>query len=253
MSELLNNLFEKYKAKGDDEQRFMDKHTDNIQVTSAAGADESKAKNKKYDRKKHRKGYEPGEDEDVYESLIDIDGLSEAIDEFCEESSEEDIDILEEILNNEEYMDELLQYILDEEDNEEDNEEDEDEDLDEASSGKYPHHIKTVSSGAEKGVAYVTTNNGSKYKISAKDTKGQMPKPGQHISDYVKEEEDLDEAEFPTWEVKVRKPFGRVKAGQHVNVKARDVAEAIKKATYRWTNDKKVVWPSSHFEVKKRG
>jgi RecG-like helicase len=197
MSDLLNNLFEKYKAKGGDEQNFMDKHTDNVQVTSAPGSNEVKPKNKKYDRKKDRKGYEPGEDEEVYETfaLLNLEDLNNAIHEFCEESSQEDIDILEEILNNEEYTDELLKYIFEE--NEEDDEDDEDDD--------------------------------------------------------DEEEEDLDEAEFPTWEVKVRKPFGQVKTGQHVTVKARDVAEAIKKATYRWTNDTKVVWPSSHFEVKKRG
>ncbi len=49
--------------------------------------------------------------------------------------------------------------------------------------GKYPGRIKTVSSNG-KGVAIVYTNDGRRYEIKAKDTKGIMPKPGQEITDF---------------------------------------------------------------------
>lgn len=56
----------------------------------------------------------------------------------------------------------------------------------EAYSGKNPDHIKTVTS-AGAGNVVCTTNAGAKHTVSAKDTGGKMPKPGEHIGKYVKE------------------------------------------------------------------
>lgn len=63
----------------------------------------------------------------------------------------------------------------------------------EAYTGKNPHHIKSVGSSGQ-GMVTVVTNAGAKHTISAKDTGGKMPKPGEHINNYVKEEAELDEA-----------------------------------------------------------
>jgi hypothetical protein len=71
MSDFLVNIIEKYKARSGDEQDFMDKHTDNVEVTTAPGGEKGKEaseKMKKADRKNTRQGYEPGEDEEYYES-----------------------------------------------------------------------------------------------------------------------------------------------------------------------------------------
>lgn len=52
---------------------------------------------------------------------------------------------------------------------------------------KDPKAIKSVASKkGEVGVVIVTTNDGEKYEISAKDTGGKMPKPGESITKYVK-------------------------------------------------------------------
>lgn len=70
MSDLLN-ILEKYKARSGDEQNFMDKHTENVQVTDAPGGEKGKEasdKMKKADRKSKRQGYEAGEDEEMYEA-----------------------------------------------------------------------------------------------------------------------------------------------------------------------------------------
>lgn len=61
--------------------------------------------------------------------------------------------------------------------------------------GKNPHHINALSS--DKGTMTIVTNNGSKYSVTARETGGKMPKPGDHINKWkpgiVKEEVDLDE------------------------------------------------------------
>ena len=54
---------------------------------------------------------------------------------------------------------------------------------------KNPDAIKSVgSSASQKGAVIVITNSGAKYTITAKQTGGAMPKPGELISKYVKEE-----------------------------------------------------------------
>ena len=63
----------------------------------------------------------------------------------------------------------------------------------EAYTGKNPHIIKSVSS-AGKGAMMVTTNAGAKHTLTGKDTGGKMPKAGEHINTYVKEDaETVDE------------------------------------------------------------
>jgi hypothetical protein len=59
--------------------------------------------------------------------------------------------------------------------------------------GKNPHHIKSVGSSGQ-GAIVITTNAGAKHNLTAKDTGGKMPKIGEHINKYVKEEvEQIDE------------------------------------------------------------
>lgn len=52
-------------------------------------------------------------------------------------------------------------------------------------SGKNPDHIKSVSSAGGKAVAI--TNAGARHEIPASATGGKMPKPGEPISNYVKQ------------------------------------------------------------------
>lgn len=169
MSDTLKSILEKYKAKGADEQHFMDKHTDNVQVTDGPGAKEADAaakKVKKSTRKPHH-GYEPGEDEEVYESvdrfsIEDIKSVlvteeldeeivdriektlleaspayfmqivDEAVNAFVEEATDEERAILDEMLSTEEGYQELVDLIFeeDDDDDDEDDEDDEDEDDD---------------------------------------------------------------------------------------------------------------------------
>jgi hypothetical protein len=60
--------------------------------------------------------------------------------------------------------------------------------------GKNPHHINALSS--DKGTMSIVTNNGNKYSVTAKETGGKMPKPGDHINKWkpgsVKEEVSED-------------------------------------------------------------
>lgn len=141
--------------KGDDEQRFIDKHIDNVATYDADGKEEHDdihGAAQKADRKPH-KGYDPGEDEEVYESTMDTDLLSimedmsleestdfffnvleETIDEFFnEEATDEEKEILEDVFSSEENYAEFLEMIFEAEkceDDEMDDEEDEDEEED---------------------------------------------------------------------------------------------------------------------------
>ena len=65
------DFFEVYRPKSPDEQKFVDKHVViKHKDRNGNGDDVFNAKNiKKADRKKERHGYEPGEDEKVYESF----------------------------------------------------------------------------------------------------------------------------------------------------------------------------------------
>lgn len=68
------------------------------------------------------------------------------------------------------------------------------EEIDEATKAtKNPHNIKSVE-GSGRGMITITTNAGTKHTVSAKDTGGKMPSPGEHIGKYVKES-NLDEGD----------------------------------------------------------
>lgn len=71
----LADFFEVYRPKSPDEQKFVDKHVViKHKDRNGNGDDVFNAKNvKKADRKKERHGYEPGEDEKVYEEVEDLD------------------------------------------------------------------------------------------------------------------------------------------------------------------------------------
>ena len=137
----LNTILEKYKARSGDEQNFMDKHTDNVNVTDAPHGDTAKKvidKMKKHDRKKTRQGVDPEEEEDMYESnehLIDM--IDVMIREYYEEdATPEEQELLDEMMSSAEGYQELVDMILisendDEDEDEEDDEEDEDEEDDE--------------------------------------------------------------------------------------------------------------------------
>jgi hypothetical protein len=66
-------------VKNPDEQEYVDKHVvQKHDDRNGNGDDVFKAANvKKADRKKDRHGYEPGEDEEVYEEVEQIDELSQ--------------------------------------------------------------------------------------------------------------------------------------------------------------------------------
>lgn len=66
------------KVKSPDEQKFVDKHSvETIADKNGNGDEVFKASTtKKIERKKHRKGYEPSEDESVYEEVEELDELS---------------------------------------------------------------------------------------------------------------------------------------------------------------------------------
>lgn len=149
MSSTLKNILEKYKARSEDEQHFMDKHTDNVAMHDAVGKsehDDAVSKIKKHSRSKTRQGYEPGEDEEVYESftLEDVRAalsaaeinesvidevedtltnaspsyfmkiIDEAINEFYDEASEEEQNLLDEMLSTDEGYEELIDFIFEE-------------------------------------------------------------------------------------------------------------------------------------------
>lgn len=79
MPKSLKELFEVYRPKAKDEQDFVDKHvTIKHADRNGNGDDVFKGNTKKADRKKERHGYEPGEDEKVYEDVEDLEELSRA-------------------------------------------------------------------------------------------------------------------------------------------------------------------------------
>lgn len=77
------------KVKSPDEQKFVDKHSvETIADKNGNGDEVFKASTtKKIERKKHRKGYDPGEDESVYEEADYLIGryadFKESIDQLA--------------------------------------------------------------------------------------------------------------------------------------------------------------------------
>jgi len=128
--------------KGDDEQSFIDKHVDNVQVTDGPGVEKENGhphnggeKQAMAPRKKHRKGYEPKEDAEVYETVSFDDDLQtimenmtleestdflfemidEAVAEFIdEEATEEEAEIIREMFESEEGCAEFLELMFEE-------------------------------------------------------------------------------------------------------------------------------------------
>jgi len=149
MSNKLLNILEKYKAKGGDEQAFMDKHTDNISVFDGPGVAEIEAASKfvpTYDRSENNYGNDEGDDEDVYEELdVSADPnyflsiIDDAVKSVYAESNKEDREILDEIFATEEGYEEFISMVFeadeededDEDDTEEDDETDEEDDTEE--------------------------------------------------------------------------------------------------------------------------
>jgi hypothetical protein len=71
------DLFEVYKPKSPDEQKFVDKHvTIKLKDRNGNGDDVFNGNTKPIDRKKERHGYDVGEDEKVYEETEELDELS---------------------------------------------------------------------------------------------------------------------------------------------------------------------------------
>jgi len=165
MSDILNTVLEKFKKveggildpqrSGADgaEDNFIGKHIDNVQATDGPGVEKEKGhphnageKVKMADRKKDRKGYEPKEDAEVYESSdegydiedfyvaeeddldveFDMETLKEdslyfmnifeeAVAEFIEEEAdEEEKEMLEEMMSTDEGMMELIDSLFEE-------------------------------------------------------------------------------------------------------------------------------------------
>lgn len=74
----LNSFVELYKPKSPDEQKFVDKHVVKTRGDANGNGDDvfKGSKVKKVERTKERKGYEPGDDEKVYEEAEQIDEIS---------------------------------------------------------------------------------------------------------------------------------------------------------------------------------
>lgn len=71
----LNSFVELYKPKSPDEQRFVDKHVVKTRGDANGNGDDvfKGSKVKKVERTKERKGYEPGDDEKVYEEVEQVE------------------------------------------------------------------------------------------------------------------------------------------------------------------------------------
>jgi hypothetical protein len=164
----LKTILEKYKQNAEDEQRFMEKHTENVSVMDGPGVAEIEKAVKGHtyaSRKEQRAGYDAGDDESVYEStetfsIEDIKAVlsSEEIDEdiinrieshlvegspsyflniidgaietFREEATDEERELIDEMTSTEEGYQELVDLIFEEDDDEDDDDEDEDDEDD---------------------------------------------------------------------------------------------------------------------------
>ena len=134
MSEYLLKILEGYKARSGDEENFMKKHTDNVQEYDAPGAEETKkiAKDAKYSDR-NKEGYDPEEDEEVYEELSDeeIEQIfNESVNELLEELDEADRELLLAMSEEENFFDNLISDIFEEKDDDDDEEDDDDDDDD---------------------------------------------------------------------------------------------------------------------------
>lgn len=118
MPKTLKQMFELYEPKAEDEKKFVAKHVVSKTDDANGNGDEvfKGSKVKAVDRKKEAHGYNPGEDEKVYEE-VDVD-LETFILELYAECNEEEKAALEEILAEENGVEQLLS-LMEEEENEE--------------------------------------------------------------------------------------------------------------------------------------
>jgi hypothetical protein len=166
MSTKLISILEKYKSRAgedSDEQNFVYKHTDNIEVFDGPGVAEIKAAIAASPghsiNSDPRHGYRPDEDASVYEetntfeleeiketllkynldedtieqieaSLLESSAnemlriIDEAVNDFYQEATKEEKDVLDEMLSTDEGYAELIDMIFEEDESEEDDSED---------------------------------------------------------------------------------------------------------------------------------
>ena len=158
MSEL-KRILERYKQNGEDEQRFMDKHTDNVADHDAPGSAEIK-KASNVTKKKKRTADQEGDSvyetfsmediravlvsEDIDEEVIDriethlieaspeffMNIIGDAIHQFREEATDEEKVVIDEMLSTEEGYEELIELIFEEDDDDDEDDDDEDDEDD---------------------------------------------------------------------------------------------------------------------------
>lgn len=244
MSELLSNILEKYVARsGPDsgEQDFVDKHTDNVNVTDAPGREgpSEGEKRKKAARSKVNQGEDDPEDEEAMYEQAEVDSV---IAEYYEEASEEEREVIDQMMETEEGRAELAQWILEadenedgdddsEEDDEDEDEDDDDEDMNEAAADfKVGAKVKIDKPGHEwhgktGEVLKSKTFDRTKKGIFSVGIKGTLSS-NRFKSDELMLAEDvsLDEA-HSKWTVELPDQKKTVTVD-----KARNSAEAIKKA-----------------------
>lgn len=201
----LKQIRELYKPQTKDGQKFVDKHV--VKKTPDANKNDDKlfnASNIKSVNRQPDHGYNPGQDEKVYEEaeleegdVIQFPKRNKSNDEE-EKRNEEDRKIPGWMLRHPDAKPLLkkLKDIQDRKERERKFREDEAKEFGESTriyeaakkSNRNPDHIKSVESSG-RGKVTLTTHGGETHEISAKDTGGQMPKPGEHISKYIRVEE----------------------------------------------------------------
>lgn len=115
MPKTLKQMFELYEPKAGDEKKFVHKHVVSKTDDANGNGDEvfKGSKVKAVDRKKEAHGYNPGEDEKVYEEAeLDIESF---ILELYAECNEEEKAALEEMLEQDDGVEQLLSLMEEEE------------------------------------------------------------------------------------------------------------------------------------------
>jgi len=200
-----------YSGIPEDEIKFIDAHGGILKTADANGNDDKlfKASNiKQVKRRADHHGYEAGEDSFTYDAgEADNKDITKP-DREKKKAVKEERDFDGMSLKDFEYRQELARNsLIRNKDRKSDypilnhthkdqkkNVKKDTEQLDEAAGtsryrGKYPDKINKVSSGLGTGpYAHITTNDGKKYRVHAKDTNYEMPKPGEHIDKYDKKE-----------------------------------------------------------------
>ena len=149
-NEKLLSILEGYKAKSGDEQNFMDKHTENMSIMDGPGyAEIRKATDAvSYINRDPVKGYNPGQDEEVYEEYADL--INQAVEDFLEEASDEERETLEELFSTEEGYDEFVSMIFEKEDDDKDDDEEDDDDDDDEEDGEIETNPKVKKESKKK-------------------------------------------------------------------------------------------------------